>query len=275
MEELLRFEKVSFAYEEGREDQPALTDCTVTVSAGERIAVLGANGAGKSTFFLLANGVLSPRSGTILLNGKPVGKKEKQRMPLRRSVGLVFQDPDVQLLAGTVEEEVSFGPMNLGLPEKEVRRRVEMALESLRLTEYRSRGPQYLSGGEKRRVAIADVLAMEPQIMLLDEPSSNLDPAGRQLLEDTLEALHQKGMALVVATHDVDFAWRWADRVLVFHSGRLERDASPETVFAEEELLSRCGLEQPILWKVAKALKIPVPKSPEELADYQIGRKTE
>ena len=129
--------------------------------------------------------------------------------------------------------------------------------------------------GEKRRVAIADVLAMEPKVMLLDEPSSNLDPAGRQLLEDTLEALHQKGMALVVATHDVDFAWRWADRILVFHSGRLERDDKPEAVFADEELLSRCGLEQPLLWKVAKALKIPVPKNPEELADYQIGRKTE
>ena len=111
--------------------------------------------------------------------------------------------------------------------------------------------------------------------MLLDEPSSNLDPAGRQLLEETLETLHRKGMTLAVATHDVDFAWRWADRVLVFHGGRLERDDKPEAVFADEELLSRCGLEQPVLWKVAKALKIPVPKSPEELADYQIGRKTE
>lgn len=274
MKELLQFEQVSYHYDSGGERE-ALFPLSVRLCEGEKIAVLGSNGAGKSTFFLLANGVLSPRSGTILLNGEPIGKKEKQRMQLRRSVGLVFQDPDVQLLAGTVEEEVSFGPMNLGLPEEEVRRRVEMALESLGLTEYRSRGPQYLSGGEKRRVAIADVLAMEPQIMLLDEPSSNLDPAGRQLLEDTLEALHQKGMALVVATHDVDFAWRWADRVLVFHGGRLERDASPEAVFAEEELLSRCGLEQPLLWKVAKALQIPVPKSPEELADYQIGRKTE
>lgn len=274
MKELLTFEQVSYHYDSGGERE-ALFPLSVRLREGEKIAVLGSNGAGKSTFFLLANGVLSPRSGTILLNGEPVGKKEKQRMQLRRSVGLVFQDPDVQLLAGTVEEEVSFGPMNLGLPEEEVRRRVEMAIDSLGLTEYRSRGPQYLSGGEKRRVAIADVLAMEPQIMLLDEPSSNLDPAGRQLLEGTLEALHQKGMALVVATHDVDFAWRWADRVLVFHGGRLERDASPEVVFAEEELLFRCGLEQPLLWKVAKALQIPVPKSPEELANYQIGRKTE
>lgn len=274
MKELLRFEQVSYHYDSGGQRE-ALFPFSVCLYEGEKIAVLGSNGAGKSTFFLLANGVLSPRSGTILLHGEPIGKKEKQRMQLRRSVGLVFQDPDVQLLAGTVEEEVSFGPMNLSLPEEEVCRRVEMALESLGLTEYRNRGPQYLSGGEKGRVAIADVLAMEPQIMLLDEPSSNLDPSGRQLLEETLETLHKKGMTLVVATHDVDFAWHWADRVLVFHRGRLEKDAAPEVVFAEEELLSHCGLEQPLLWKVAKVLQIPVPKSPEELADYKIGRKTE
>lgn len=274
MRELLAFEQVAYHYDSGGERE-ALFPLSVRLCEGEKIAVLGSNGAGKSTFFLLANGVLTPRSGTILLDGEPVGKKEKQRMQLRRRVGLVFQDPDVQLLAGTVEEEISFGPMNLGLPEAEVRRRVEMALESLGLAAYRRRGPQYLSGGEKRRVAIADVLAMEPEIMLLDEPASNLDPAGQALLEETLESLHQKGITLLVATHDVDFAWRWADRVLVFRDGRLERDAAPEAVFAEEDLLSRCGLEQPLLWKVAKALKIPVPKRPEELADYEIRRKTE
>lgn len=274
MKELLAFEQVSYHYDSvgGRE---ALFPLSVRLYEGEKIAVLGSNGAGKSTFFLLANGVLTPRSGTIRFRGEPVGKKEKQRMKLRRSVGLVFQDPEVQLLAGTVEEEISFGPMNLKLPEEEVRRRVEMALGCLGLTGYRHRGTQYLSGGEKRRVAIADVLAMEPEIMLLDEPLNDLDPAGRKLFEDTLEALHQRKMTLVVATHDADFAWRWADRVLVFHEGRLERDASPEAVFAESELLSRCGLEQPLLWRVARTLHIPVPKSPEELADYQIGRRME
>ena len=265
MEELLRFEQVSYHYDSG-DGREALFPISVSLMMGEKIAVLGSNGAGKSTFFLLANGVLCPCSGTIALQGEPVGKREKQRMQLRRNIGLVFQDPDVQLLAGTVEEEISFGPMNLGLPEEEVRRRVEAAMESLQLTEYRGRGPQYLSGGEKRRVAIADVLAMEPKMMLLDEPSSNLDPAGRALLEDTLESLHQKGITLVVATHDVDFAWRWAERVLVFHQGRLERDASPSEVFADKELLSRCGLEQPMLWKVAQALGVPVPKYPEELS---------
>ena len=273
MDEILRLKDLSFRYEE--EKAWALKEVSLSISSGEKIAVLGNNGAGKSTFFRCCNGILRPKEGSLYLKGEKISWKKKEILNLRQSVGLIFQEADHQLIAGTVAEEVSFGPMNLGLPEEEVRRRVEMALESLGLTRYRSRGPQYLSGGEKRRVAIADILAMEPKLMLLDEPSSNLDPAGRQLLEETLETLHRKGMTLAVATHDVDFAWRWADRVLVFHGGRLERDDKPEAVFADEELLSRCGLEQPILWKVAKALKIPVPKSPEELADYQIGRKTE
>ncbi len=271
MNELLRFENVSFHYDGG--EREALFPLSVRLFEGEKIAVLGSNGAGKSTFFLLANGVLTPERGTIFLKGQPVGKKEKERLALRKSIGLVFQDPDVQLLAGTVEEEISFGPINLGLPEKEVRRRVEEALNSLHLTSYRNRGPQYLSGGEKRRVAIADILAMEPDMMLLDEPSSNLDPAGRALLETTLDTLHQKGITLVVATHDVDFAWRWADRILVFHQGELKKDGPPLEIFKDEPLLSHCGLELPLLWRVAQALSIPVFRSPEELSNYKIGRK--
>lgn len=272
MKELLRFDQVCYHYSSGGE-RDALFPFSVGIYEGEKIAVLGNNGAGKSTFFLLANGVLLPCGGKILLEGNVVGRKERERMELRRKVGLVFQDPDVQLLAGTVEEEISFGPMNLRLPKEEVRRRVEMALQSLGLTEYRNRGPQYLSGGEKRRVAIADILAMEPKVMLLDEPSSNLDPAGRSRLEETLEELHQKGMTLVVATHDVDFAWRWAERILVFHNGRLERDGLPEDVFADRELLDRCGLELPLLWRVTQALGVGAVRRPEELSKYKTGRK--
>ena len=218
---MLEFQEVSFQYETGDSDHEALSPLSVTLREGERVAVLGSNGAGKSTFFLLANGVLRPHSGTIRLDGEPVGRRSRDLLRLRRAVGLVFQDPDVQFLAGTVEEEISFGPMNLGLPPDEIRRRVDAAIECLGLDGYRERGPQELSGGEKGRVAIADVLAMEPRLLLLDEPASSLDPAGRALLEQTLGALHEKGMALAVATHDVDFAWRWADRALVFHQGRL------------------------------------------------------
>lgn len=179
----------------------------------------------------------------------------------------------VVFAAAMLGDLLSFGPMNLELDEKEVRRRVEKALESLGLMAYRRRGPQYLSGGEKRRVAIADILAMEPRIMLLDEPSSNLDPAGRRLLEEVLQSLHEDGMTLVVATHDVDFAWRWADRILVFHGGKLERDASPEEVFQDQALLDRCGLEQPLLWQVARGLNVPAPHDPAEFAAYRLGGK--
>ena len=268
---MLEFQEVSFQYEMGDGDHEALSPLSVTLREGERVAVLGSNGAGKSTFFLLANGVLRPHSGTIRLDGEPIGRRSRDLLRLHRAVGLVFQDPDVQFLAGTVEEEISFGPMNLGLPPDEIRRRVDAAIACLGLDGYRERGPQELSGGEKGRVAIADVLAMEPRFLLLDEPASSLDPAGRALLEQTLGALHEKGMALAVATHDVDFAWRWADRVLVFHRGRLERDAAPAEIFADTALLARCGLEQPLLWRAAAALGVPPPKHPEEFSRSACG----
>ena len=232
MEEILRFEHVSYAYEEERE---ALLDVCVKVCAGERVAVLGSNGAGKSTFFLLANGVL------------------------RRGVGLVFQDPEVQLLGGSVEEEVSFGPMNLRLPVGEVRARVDAAIRSFALEEYRGRAPQYLSGGEKKRVTLADALAMEPQMLLLDEPAASLDPANTRLLEQNLQMLSEQGLGLMVATHDVDFAWRWATRVLVFRGGRLAGDGEPREIFENVSLLRTCGLEQPVLYRVGRVLGLAAP----------------
>ena len=263
MEEILRFEHVSYAYEEERE---ALLDVCVKVCAGERVAVLGSNGAGKSTFFLLANGVLRPGAGRILFRGAPVGGGAKQLNVLRRGVGLVFQDPEVQLLGGSVEDEVSFGPMNLRLPVGEVRARVDAAIRSFALEEYRGRAPQYLSGGEKKRVSIADILAMEPELMLLDEPASSLDPVNQSLLEENLEKLHQKGIALVVATHDVDFAWRWAKRILIFHQGRLVADGRGEEIFADEALIEKSGLKKPLLYEVGKIYGIsPLPKTLKEL----------
>ncbi|WP_050697745.1 energy-coupling factor ABC transporter ATP-binding protein [Anaeromassilibacillus senegalensis] len=262
MREIICFDHVSYAYEKG---QDALSDVSVSIHEGEKIAVLGNNGAGKSTFFLLANGVLCPQKGRILFSGSAVGKKEKELNRLRRGVGLVFQDPDEQLLAGTVEEEISFGPMNLLLEEADVRRRVDQSIDMLRLESLRDRAPQYLSGGEKKRVSIADVLAMEPEMLLLDEPTSSLDPANTKRLEQTLNMLNAKGLALVVATHHVDFAWRWAERVLVFHAGRLVADASTKNVFADQALLQKCNLEQPILYQVGKALGLAsLPRTVEE-----------
>ena len=262
MEELLRFEQVSYAYEDGTGDRTALKNCSVSIRAGERIAVLGANGAGKSTFFLLANGVLRPRTGTVFFQGTPVGTSRRELNRLRRGVGLVFQDPDVQILGGTVEEEISFGPMNLDLPREEVRRRVDGAVERLRLETLRQRAPQYLSGGEKKRVTIADALAMEPKLLLMDEPAASLDPENCRLLEENLGMLERQGLALAVATHDVDFAWRWAERVLVFREGVLEADRPPEALFSDEPLLERCGLARPLLFRAGRAAGLsPLPRT--------------
>lgn len=263
MDEILRFERVWYRYEEGR---MALTDFSVTIRAGERIAVLGENGAGKSTFFLLANGVLRPEKGTVLWNGIPIGRDVKSLNALRKGVGLVFQDPDVQILAGTVAEEISFGPVNLGLSLAQVSRRVEAALDTFALQPYRDRAPQSLSGGEKKRVTLADAAAMDPQLLLLDEPASSLDPVHARQLEEYLALLSRRGLALMVATHDVDFAWRWADRVLVFHNGTLAADGGPAQIFEQEELLRRCGLEQPVLIRIARILGLKrAPRTVEEL----------
>lgn len=274
MEELLRLEHVSFTYEGGVDHRPALTDCSVSIAPGERVAVLGGNGAGKSTFFLLVDGVLRPGKGTVFFRGEAVGGARRDLNRLRRGVGLVFQDPDVQILGGTVEEEISFGPMNLGLSQEEVRRRVDGAMEQLRLEGLRHRAPQYLSGGEKKRVSIADALAMEPELLLLDEPAASLDPENCRLLEQTLEMLGEQGLALAVATHDVDFAWRWAERILAFHDGRLIADRTPEAFFSDTALLDACHLAQPMLLRAARAVGLnPLPRTVEDFEQAVLERR--
>ena len=272
MDRLLEFSGVSYAYEEGRE---ALKNLSVAIRKGEKIAVLGENGAGKSTFFLLCNGVLAPKSGEIRYNGEPVGKSRKDKMKLRQKVGIVFQEPDRQILAATVAEEISFGPLNLGLSREEAANRVEEALSRMNLTEYRDRPPHYLSGGEKKRVTIADILAMKPEILLFDEPASSLDPANAALLEQTLQTLGQEGMTLVISTHDVNFAWKWAERALIFSQGELIADGQPETIFADHALLEKACLKKPLLFEAGEILRrahpqenIPIPRSIEQFREW-------
>lgn len=259
MKEILKMEDVTYAYEEER---MALKGISVEIHEGEKIAVLGNNGAGKSTFFLCCNGILTPQSGKRYLNGALLAKSKKEMFALHQAVGLVFQDPDNQMIAGTVEAEISFGPMNLALSESEVRERVDDAVNCMNLEAFRFRAPQYLSGGEKKRVSIADVLAMKPEMILFDEPAASLDPLNIRVLEENLEKLHAQGLALVIATHDVNFAWKWAERILLFHDGMLVADNKPEKVFSEEKLLKTCGLEQPLLYQVGKLYGLnPLPKT--------------
>lgn len=249
-EYILQAESLCFSYDGGRD---ALAGVSLGVRAGERVAVLGCNGAGKSTFFLCLNGVLTPETGTIRLYGQPIGKKEWNR--LREHVGVVFQNADDQIIASSVEAEISFGPMNLRLPETEVRRRVDAAVDYMGLDSYRRRPPHYLSGGEKKRVTIADILAMESEVILFDEPQASLDPAGAELLETVLARLSDSGKTLLISTHDMDFAFRWATRCVVFSEGRIIADGAPEPVFRDDGVLAQAGLRRPAMLDVFETLR--------------------
>ena len=268
---ILQLEHISYTYPDG---PLAVEDLSVSIEKGERVAVLGRNGAGKSTFFLLCNGILEPSEGTIRCGGKPLTRKKKDLTELRRRVGIVFQEAENQILAVTVEGEVSFGPMNLGLPMEEVERRTVEALDRMGLGEYGDRSPQYLSGGEKKRVTIADILAMEPDVILLDEPTASLDPENVARLEETLDQLTRAGIALVVSTHDVDFAARFARRGLVFSRGKLVADGSLESIFSRQELLEEAGLRKPWLWQAAETLRPGEASYPMTMEQFSHWRET-
>ena len=250
MEEiLLQAENLCYSY---GQDKQVLKEINITVRKGERIVVLGSNGAGKSTCFLNLNGVYRPDSGRILYRGQEMGKKDLNQ--LRKNVGIVFQDADNQIIASTVFAEVSFGPMNLKLPRDEVKQRVEDALEYMNLTEMRDRPPHYLSGGEKKRVSIADIIAMESEVVIFDEPTASLDPVNVEILEGVLDKMNKVGKTLLISTHDVDFAYRWADRAVIFAGGRIIADGPVQEVFKDDEVLNQANLKRPVLLEVYNSL---------------------
>lgn len=250
-QEILKLEHIFFGYDE---DQATLKDVSLAIHSGDRIAVIGNNGAGKSTFFLCCNGVLKPQSGKLYLHGEEIPSKQKELNRMRQHVGIVFQDPNQQLIGATVEEEISFGPMNLRLGRDEVARRVDETIEMMELEALRERPPHYLSGGEKKRLTIADVLAMRPELILLDEPTAFLDIKNSDMLEDILHDLYSQGKTLMIATHDLDFAYRWATRVLIFSAGRLVADGAPKDLFKNTPLLTECHIHQPKILKLTQAL---------------------
>lgn len=245
-EPILRVRGLGYAYDK---DKHALQDISLDIHEGERIAVLGTNGAGKSTFFLCLNGVLTPHAGEILLRGaKPA------RNALQEHVGVVFQNADDQMIAPTVLAEVSFGPMNLRLPRAEVVQRVDRAIAAMGLEDFRHRPPHYLSGGEKKRVSIADILAMESEVILFDEPAASLDPAGAEMLEQVLDDLSKAGKTLLISTHDMDFAFRWAERIVVFSGGQVVDDGAPLAVFRNQPSIFGASLRQPLMLEVFDSL---------------------
>lgn len=249
---VLAFQEVSFQYPAG---QWALEDVSFQIHPGEFVAVVGANGSGKSTLARLCNGLLFPTRGQVWVAGRPTHPEPEANWPIRRQVGLVFQHPDNQLIAATVEEDVAFGPENLGLPPSVIRERVEKAMAQVGIQALRDRAPHQLSGGQKQLVAIAGILAMEPLCIILDEATSMLDPQGARQVMDVLRQLHaQQGMTVVHITHEMAEA-AMADRVLVLYQGRLVADEPPHCLFERGPALQEWGLEVPDLVALAQRLR--------------------
>lgn len=246
---ILQIQDLNFSYEH---DKAAVTNVNLNIFKGEKIAVLGSNGAGKSTFFLNINGVLTPNQGEIYYRGKKITRKTLNE--LRKNIGIVFQDADNQIIASTVLAEVSFGPMNLKLPREEVQIRVDEALSFMNLTAFKDRPPHYLSGGEKKRVSIADIIAMKPEIFIFDEPTAALDPKNAQMLFQVLQKLSEEGKTLLISTHDVDFAYRFAERVIVFDEGSIIADGTPLKVFKNDAVVQKANLKCPVMLEVYEML---------------------
>ncbi len=250
---IIKTESLGFVYDDGEEGAranipPALLDVSVSVKRGEYIAVLGHNGSGKSTFAKLLNMILEPTVGKIYIDGKDVTADdftEDDLFDVKSKIGMVFQNPDNQLVATVVEEDVAFGPENLGLPREEIRKRVDEALSVVGMTEYASHAPHKLSGGQKQRVAIAGIIAMKPEVIIFDESTAMLDPIGRRDVLAIMEKLNREdGITIINITHYMEEAAR-ADRVIVINDGRLVADGTAKQIFSRVNFLHSIGLEAP------------------------------
>jgi cobalt/nickel transport system ATP-binding protein len=260
----------------------ALDRLNLYVERGRRLAILGANGSGKTTLLLHLNGTLRPQSGQVLLDGQPTGYDTPSLTAWRRRVGLVLQHADDQLFAASVAEDVSFGPLNLDLDEAETRRRVDYALKALHIQDLADRATHMLSFGQKKRVAIAGLLAMQPEILLLDEPTAGLDHQGTEDLLSVLDELGKANTTLVFTTHDVELAYRFADDVAIFNAGRTLAQGPTADILSNDALLSSAALGAPLLLKIglrARELGIlaandPLPRTPEAVLSLLSSPKT-
>lgn len=275
---ILEMRAVSYSYPNGGR---GVDQCSISFERGMRTALLGLNGAGKTTLFLQCNGVLRPQSGQVLLDGEPLSYSRQGLRTLRSRIGLVFQNPDAQLFSASVREDVSFGPLNLGHPLAVVRDRVEHALASVGMSGFADRPVHALSYGQKKRVCIAGVLAMEPEVLILDEPMAGLDAAMQTELAAVLDQLHNSGMTIIIATHDIDFAYQWADRINVLEAGRCAASWNAAELPLVIDGLKRFGLGVPrvaelYLHLVSRGMLeqgCVVPRSQKELLE-RLGEKT-
>ena len=242
----------SYVYPDGTR---ALNNVNMDIEKGRKIAIMGPNGAGKSTLFSHFNGLTEPTSGYLELEGKKMQYDKKSLLEIRQKEGIVFQDPNDQLFAPTVKEDVAFGPMNLGLSYEEVEKRVEEALKMVAMEEYKDKTPHHLSGGQQKRVAIAGIIAMRPDIMILDEPTAGLDPEGVDKVLNILNNLNEEGMTIVISSHDIEMVNSFAEKIFVLNEGEIIDSGDTHQIFSNKELLKKAHLKAPVTTEILYALK--------------------
>lgn len=270
---ILKVENLSYVYEDGTK---ALKKIDFNIKKGEKIAFIGGNGSGKSTMFLCLNGVLRPTSGNVYYENKQIEYTRKGLLDLRSKVQIVFQDPDNQLFSASVYEEISFGILNLGIDEKIAEVKVNEVIKDLEIEPFVNKPTHFLSGGQKKRVSIADILVMDPEVIILDEPTSALDPKYTKVVNNLIDALTEKGKTVILSTHDVNQALKWADRIFVFMDGEIVRKGIPEEIFFDDETLNKANLLEPYTIKLYKNLlrkgilsgNLKAPKTIEILEKY-------
>ena len=271
---ILNAEVLYFSYDD--ELSHSLNGLSLEIKKGQKIAFMGANGSGKSTFFLCCTGILKPQKGKLFFHNKEVTYKKKELLDLRSKIGIVFQDPDNQLFSASVYQEISFGPLNLGHSEEETIKEVEEVIDYLEITPFRHKPTHALSGGQKKQVSIADILVMKPEIIILDEPAAALDPKHTTMVNHIVDQMTQNGITVLMATHDVNYAYEWADEILLFHEGKVLMHGTPAQVFSNRGVLKQTNLEPPAVLELFESLcrkgilksSLPLPKNLNALEKY-------
>jgi cobalt/nickel transport system ATP-binding protein len=269
-EYILEARNLSFQYPDGTK---ALRNINLKIEKGKKISVVGVNGSGKSTLFLNFNGVLKPTEGILLYKGKEVKHNHRSLLELRKNIGIVFQDPENQLFSASVFQEVSFGAMNLRIAEDEVRNRVNEALRNVGMYEYKDKAVHFLSYGQKKRVSIADILVMKPEIIVFDEPTSSLDPKHSKQMVKIFDELNDQGMTVILSTHDVELAYSYSDYIIVMKDGEIVKQGTPVEIFSDDHLIRDCYLEKPMVLEIFQQLcknnksiyEKDIPRNKEEL----------
>ena len=271
---IIKAEDLYFSYDDGK--SYSLKGLNLEIRRGRKVAFMGANGAGKSTFFFCLNGIHRPSAGTLYVGGKAVDYKKKSLLDLRRKVGIVFQDPDNQLFSASVFQEISFGALNLGMNREEAEMAVQKVIDLLGIKPFMEKPTHALSGGQKKQVSIADVLVMNPEIIILDEPASSLDPKHTAIVYKIIDMLVHQGTTVLLSTHDVDYALAWADEIVLLHEGKTLLHDTPANVFSNKEILQKANLKKPAAIELFECLvqkgilppDLPLPRSLRQLEEY-------